>query len=197
MFVQMMEGRTRDAGALRRQLDAWVDELSAGARGWLGSTGGVTDDGRVFLTARFESADHAKANSDRAEQGRWWESTASCFDGDVSFTESEDVETFLAGGSNEAGFVQVITASADRDRLHAIDAVLEDQAASMRPDLIGGWRAWTGAQSYVEVAYFTSEEDARANESRDVPPEMADMMSTYQELMAGAEYIDLRDPWLL
>lgn len=35
---------------------------------------------------------------DRPEQERWWEGTVRCFDGDVEFCESDDVDTSLAGG---------------------------------------------------------------------------------------------------
>lgn len=47
----------------------------------------------------FESAAAAHANNERAEQGAWWSETETCFDGPVSFTDSEDAEEFLAGGS--------------------------------------------------------------------------------------------------
>jgi hypothetical protein len=68
----------------------------------------VTDDGTAFVAARFESADAAAANSGRPEQSDWWAETEKCFDGPVSFVDCDDVETFRAGGSDDAGFVQVI-----------------------------------------------------------------------------------------
>jgi len=106
-------------------MDQWMSDMRPGATGFLGSTAGVTDDGYGFAFARFESAAAAKANSERPEQGRWWAETEKCFAGDVTFTDSEDVETFLGGGSNDAGFVQIMRGSADRDQLHALDAGFE------------------------------------------------------------------------
>src|SRR5215204_1284839 len=121
MFVQVIEGRVSDREGLHRQMDQWHRELRPGATGFLGSTAGVTDDSHGIAFARFESAAAAK-----------------CYSGDVTFTDSEDVETFLAGGSNDAGFVQIMRGSADRDRLHAIDAGFEKAAGTWRPDVIGG-----------------------------------------------------------
>jgi hypothetical protein len=194
MFVQVIEGRIADPAALRRQLDRWNTELRPGAAGFLGSTGGVTDDGRAIALARFESAAAAKANSDRPEQGQWWAETEKCFDGPVTFSDSEEVDLFLAGGSDSAGFVQVMKGSADRDKLHALDERFAPSAATFRPDLIGGIRVWTAPGSYVELAYFTSEADARAGEAKAPPPEMAAEMKDFEELMGNVEYLDLRDP---
>ena len=61
MFVQVIEGKVSDSSGLRRQLDRWQAELRPGAAGFLGSTGGVTDDGVGFAIARFESASAAQA----------------------------------------------------------------------------------------------------------------------------------------
>ena len=68
MFAQVIQGRTSDAKAFASALDRWMQDLAPGAVGWLGSTGGVTDDGRVIAVVRFESADAAARNSDRPEQ---------------------------------------------------------------------------------------------------------------------------------
>jgi hypothetical protein len=197
MFVQIIEGRVKDRDALRRQHERWVAEIRPGAAGFLGSTAGVTDDGVGITLARFESAAAAQANSERPEQGEWWAETARCFDGDVTFTESEDVEQYLAGGSNDAGFVQVMKGSgADRARMNELDKQFEPVAASFRPDLIGGLRVWTGPDSYVEAAYFTSEADARAGEKNEPPPELAEQMGEIETMMANVEFLDLRDPLL-
>jgi hypothetical protein len=197
MFVQIIEGRVADRDGLRRQMDNWNSELRPGAAGFLGSTAGVTDDGRTLALARFESAAAAQANSDRPEQGRWWAETEKYFDGPVTFTDSEDVETLLGGGSDDAGFIQVMKGrGTDRDRLHAIDEGFEEHAGSWRPDLIGVVRTWTGPDSYVEVAYFTSEADAREGETKEPPPELAAQMGEFEDLMANVEFLDLRQPWL-
>jgi hypothetical protein len=195
MFVQIIEGRVADREGLERQGEKWQAELRPGATGYLGSTSGVTDDGRAFTIVRFDSAASAQANSDRPEQGAWWAETAKCFEGDVTFTESEDVEEFLGGGSDDAGFVQVMKSrGVDRDRMREIDAKFNAVAAQWRPDVIGGVRAWTGPDSCVEVNYFTSEAEARAGEQREPPPELAGEMAEFEAMMANTEFLDLRNP---
>jgi len=197
MFVQVIEGRVGDRDGLRRQMDRWQSDLRPGATGFLGSTSGVTDDGRAIAFARFESAAAAKANSDRPEQGRWWAETEKLYDGDVTFADSEDVETFLGGGSNDAGFVQVMkNRGADRDAIHRMDQSFEQHGPSFRPDVIGGLRVWTGPDSYAEVIYFTSEADARSGEKKEPPEELAAEMSEFEAMMANVEFLDLKDPWL-
>jgi hypothetical protein len=197
MFVQVIEGRVADREGLRRQMDRWMDELRPGARGFLGSTGGVTDDGHVIVVARFESAEAAKSNSERPEQDQWWAETQRCFEGEVTFTDSDDAETYLDGGSNDAGFVQVMkTSGIDRARIQALDKSFEEHGAAFRPDLIGGLRVWTGPDSSIEVAYFTSEAEARVGEKQEPPAELADQMAEFEGLMASTEFSDLRDPWL-
>src|ERR1700747_4456 len=67
MFVQVIQGHVSDAAQARAQLDRWAEEVAPGAVGWLGSTSGVTDDGRLVALARFESDEAARPNSDRPE----------------------------------------------------------------------------------------------------------------------------------
>ena len=197
MFVQAIEGRVADGDGLRRQLERWMSDLRPGAHGFLGSTAGVTDGGDAVAFARFETSSDAKANSERPEQGQWWAETEKCFDGEVRFTDSDDVDVFLAGGSSDAQFVQVMKGKdMDRDRVRALDEQFEAHAASFRPDLLGGFRMWTGPDSYIEVAYFTNESDARQGESKEPPAELAAQMGEFEAMMANVEFIDLREPWL-
>ena len=197
MFVQAIEGRVADGDGLRRQLERWMSDLRPGAQGFLGSTAGVTDGGDAVAFARFETSSDAKANSERPEQGQWWAETEKCFDGEVRFTDSDDVDIFLAGGSSDAQFVQIMKGKdMDRDRVRALDEQFEVHAASFRPDLLGGFRMWTGPDSYIEVAYFTNESDARQGESREPPAELAAQMDEFEAMMANVDFIDLREPWL-
>ena len=196
MFVQVIEGRVSDRDGLHRQMNQWQSDLRPGATGFLGSTAGVTDDAYGIAFARFESAAAAMANSERPEQSRWWAKTEKCFAGDVTFTDSDDVETFLGGGSNDAGFVQIMRGSADRDDLHALDAGFEEVAGSWRPEITGGLRVWTGPDRYTQVNYFTSEAAAREGEMKELPSELAAQAADFERLMANVEYRDLRDPWL-
>jgi hypothetical protein len=68
VFVQVIQGQVADAAKVRAALDRWVQELAPKASGWLGSTAGVTEDGRFVALARFESEEAARRNSQRPEQ---------------------------------------------------------------------------------------------------------------------------------
>lgn len=196
MFVQVIEGRVADPEGLRRNEDRWRQELQPGAEGFLGSTSGMTDDGRSFLLARFTSAAAARANSERPEQGQWWAEAEKCFDGPVGFSESEEIDTFLSGGSDDAGFVQLMRGRGDREQLRALDDQLAQHASTFRPDLLGGIRAWFDGNRYLEAIYFTSEADARAGEQKEPPPELASALAEFQDTLGDVEFIDLRDPRL-
>jgi hypothetical protein len=196
MFVQIIEGTTSDAEGLRRQGERWRDELRPGATGFLGATEGVTDDGRAITIARFESEQAARANSERPEQDAWWSETAKYYDGEPTFTESTDVEEQLGGVRTDAGFVQVMkSAGLDRQRVAQLDEQFE-QFAHLRPDLIGTFRVWTGPDRCLDVAYFTSEAEARAGEKSEMPEELQSAMAEFEDVMQGTEYLDLRHPQL-
>ena len=197
MFVQIIEGRAADVDGMRVLMERWMQELRPGAAGYLGTTGGVTPDGRAIAIVRFESPDAARANSDRAEQGAWWSEMEKCYDGDVSFAETEDVQTLLDGGSDQAGFVQVMKVHGlDRESVRRLDALFEEHAPAYRPDIIGGLRAWTSADGGYDVTYFTSEADARAGESKPMPPPFDDVAADLERFMANTEFFDLPDPWI-
>jgi hypothetical protein len=197
VYVQIIEGRAADAAGMQRLMERWMDELRPGATGYLGTTAGVAADGRAVAVVRFESADAARANSERPEQGAWWAEMEQCYDGGVEFIESDDTETFLGGGSDDAGFVQIMKSTdVDRGSVARLDAAFEEHAASWRPDLIGGLRVWTGATSGYDVSYFTSEAEAREGESKPPPPELAPLFAEFEALMANTEFIDLSEPWI-
>ncbi len=122
MFVQVIKGRTNDPNRLRSQNDRWREEVRPGAAGFLGSTGGIADDGTVIFFARFADEAAARANSNRAEQGAWWEETMGCFDGDPTFRESSDTRMLFDGGSDDAGFVQLMEGTvSDRAKADAFE----------------------------------------------------------------------------
>ena len=194
MFVQIIEGRTNDADGVKRQGDRWQTEVGPGAAGFLGVTSGVTADGRAITIARFESEELARANSDRTEQSAWWAEMEKYYDGDVSFTESTDVQELLGGGSNDAHFVQIMKSTGvDRARMARLDEQFE-KFAGLRPDLIGSFRVWTGTDRCIEANYFTSEADARSGEQQELPAEVQALMSEFQDLMQNTEFLDLTDP---
>jgi hypothetical protein len=72
----------------------------------------VTEDGRFVALARFESAEAARRNSDRPEQGQWWMETSKFFTGEITFADSSDVTADVTGDPDTAGFVQVMQATA-------------------------------------------------------------------------------------
>ena len=196
MFVQIIEGRTNDAKALAERGESWQSDVGAGAVGFLGVTAGATADGKAITIVRFESEEAARANSERPEQGAWWADTAKLYDGEPTFTESSDVTEWLGGGSNDAGFVQVMkTTGADRAKLEKMDEQFS-KFAEVRPDLLGGVRIWTGKDSCVEVAYFTSEEEARKGEKAEMPADLQKLMEDLGDAMGQVEYLDLTDPHL-
>lgn len=199
MFLQVINGRTSDPAGVRTMMDRWVTELSAGAQGWLGTTAGVTDDGQFVAAARFASAEDAQHNSDRPEQGAWFAELTKHLDGDPTFANSSEVRTMLDGGSDEAGFVQVIQSRVvDGDRVReAADAMDQMGEAFSRPDLIGGIGAISDdGQAMTQVMYFTSEEEARKGEASEPPPEFVEAMGVWQGATANEQYLDLRDPWM-
>jgi hypothetical protein len=199
MFVQVIQGRAKDPAGLRKQFDKWNSELKPGAEGFLGSTGGVTDDGEFIMCARFESEEGARRNSDRAEQGEWWAETEKYFDGDVMFHDCSRVETFLKGGSDDAGFVQIIQGHvSDVDKAVRLSKQLDEALPKLRSDVIGGMAAYHPNGRYTEAVYFTSEAEAREGERK--MGESEEFQRRRQEMEAVSveepKFLDLRDPWL-
>jgi hypothetical protein len=196
MFVQIIEGTTKDRDALFAAGDAWQEELRPGAVGYLGVTAGVSADGKAFTLVRFKDEASARANQERPEQGAWFEKhLASAYDAPPTFTESSDITEFMGGGSDAAGFVQVMKSKGvDRAEIERLDKVFEEFVGD-RPDILGGLRAWTGPDSCIDVMYFTSEADARKGEKAEVPDGLKEAMSDF-EGMGETEYLDLADPQL-
>ncbi len=192
MFVQTISGTVADPILLQAQRERWRSELMPGATGFLGSTGGVTDDGTAFMAVRFASADAARASSDRPEQGRWWAETAPAFAGDVEFHDCAEVDLMLDGGSDRAGFVQVMSGRAkDPERMREAGRAMEADLRVSRPDIVGGLIAWHGDGGFTQLVYFSSEAEARAAEATmegDGPPEWVDLLD------GPITFLDLRNP---
>jgi hypothetical protein len=198
MFVQVIQGQVSDAGGARAALDRWVQELAPGASGWLGSTAGVTDDGRFIALARFESEEAARRNSDRPEQGQWWAETSRLFTGEPTFLDSRQVDVDVNGEPDDAGFVQVIQGrNSDPDRARELMGGDSSEWAAFRPDVIGSLGVEHDGGLYTMALYFTSEEAAREGERKEPPPQLKAQMEEMDALSVGApEFYDLRQPWL-
>jgi hypothetical protein len=192
MFIQMLQGRCTDEAQLRRLGDQWVEKLAQGAPGWLGGTYGMTDDGLFVGIVRFDSRESAAANSARPEQGAWWAEMEKCFDGAVEFHDCDDVVLMMGGGSDEAGFVQVIRGKVDDpERLKA--AVMDTEALhEARPEILGATLAIEPDGTFTETVAFTDEASARSGEQKAMPE---DMRLAWDSLVHDASYLDLHRPW--
>ena len=198
MFVQVIQGQVDDAAKVRAAMDRWVQELAPGASGWLGSTAGVTEDGRFIALARFESEEAARRNSDRPEQDRWWSETSRLFTGEPSFRDSNDVTVDVAGEPDDAGFVQVMQGQGtDSDRAQELMSQNSEEWAAFRPDIIGSVAVGHEGGAYTMAMYFTSEAEAREGERKEPPPELQAQMDEMATLSVGVpEFFDLKQPWL-
>jgi hypothetical protein len=199
MFVQTIQGHIADASELKDSLDQWMRDLAPGAHGWLGTTAGVTADGTCVALVRFESPQEARRNSDRPEQHQWWMETSKLFSGEVVFHNCEEIDQFGRGGSDEAGFVQVIQGRVrDVQRMREIGRRMEAEGMNdYRPDVIGGTVALHGDGGYTMALYFTSEQAAREGERKEPPAHLRDIMEEQQSLHEGPpDFLDLADPWL-
>jgi hypothetical protein len=192
VFIQIIQGKCSRHDELRAMAESWREEVGADAEGWLGGTFGFTDDDEFLGIVRFESREAAMANSSRPEQGRWAEKMMSLMDGPVEYHDCDDVTMFLDGGSDRAGFVQVIRGRVEDPS--RIKAMLADTSMlhEMRPDIIGGTLAVEDDGTFTETIAFTDEESARQGEQKEPPPEIRDEL---QSMMAGATFYDLHQPW--
>lgn len=198
MFVQVIRGRATSPEQVHAALDRWSGQLAAGAEGWLGSTAGVTRDGRFVALARFESAEAARRNSDRPEQGQWWAQTAELFTGEVTFRDSSDVTVDVPGDPDQAGFVQVMQGRAsDLGRARELMAQNPDEWAAFRPDVIGSVTVGHQGGAYTLAFYFSSERAAREGERKEPPAQLKALMEELNQLNIGEpEFLDLTQPWL-
>ncbi|MBC6451679.1 hypothetical protein [Actinokineospora xionganensis] len=196
MFMQIIQGRVRDTEAAKAALDRWQTDLAPGAEGWLGGTYGVTDDGMMVAAVRFESRDAAQRNSERPEQSSWWSEMESCFDGEVTFHDCDDVTLLAGGGSDKAGFVQVIQGRiTDRERARSIIEQSAKMISQYRPDVLGATLAVDKDGFFTETVAFTSEDEARKNETKELPEEARKMFEEEMSLMQDVKYLDLHQPW--
>jgi len=196
MFVQVIHGKVKDADLLARQTERWVAEIKPGVKGYLGSTTGVTPDGRAITLARFESAEAAAANSDNPQQSSWWNETSKAYDGEPTFINCTDVDTMFGGGSDDAGFVQVIQGRAnDEGAMRSQVGSMEQDLRGRRPDILGMTIAWHGdGGGFTQAVYFRSEAETRKMETA---TENDELREQYTSMFAGPPtFFDLRTPLL-
>jgi hypothetical protein len=198
MFVQVVQGRVADTERIHSAIDQWERELAAGAEGWLGSTEGVTDDGRFIAVVRFESEQAAMRNSQRPEQDRWWRETSDLFTEPPTFHDSSDVNVDIVGDPDRAGFVQIMQGRGrDPDRARELMNEDSDEWAKFRPEMLGSVAVQYDDGAYTMALYFTSEAEARKGEKKEPPPKLKAQMDEMNALSIGeTEFFDLKRPWL-
>ncbi|MDZ5620117.1 hypothetical protein [Nocardioides bizhenqiangii] len=192
MFIQIIQGTCTRQDELRALIDEWRRDLAPGATGWLGGTYGFTDDDQFIGVVRFESRNAASANSERPQQGAWAERMTALLDGPAEFHDCDDVTLFLDGGSDEAGFVQIIRGKTDDpERLKSMLANI-GAIRDLRPEIIGGSLALEPDGTFTETVAFTTEEAARAGEGKEPPEEVRGEL---EQFFKDATFYDLRNPW--
>ena len=189
MFIQVIQSKSSRRDEVRELMEEWGSMTDAGS-GFLGATYGFTDNDDFLGVIRFESKEKAMANSDRPETDAMSQRMAELMDGPPTFYDCDDVTVWGQGGSDDAGFVQVIQGKTDDpDRLKEAMSDDSDDMRSQRPDIIGGTFALTGDGTFINTVAFTDEASAREGEQKSGPPE------ELQSLMGDLTFYDLRDPW--
>jgi hypothetical protein len=198
MFVQVIQGQVDDAAPMAEAMQTWLRDLAPNAIGWLGSTVGVTADGRLIALARFESAEAARRNSERPEQGQWWAETAKLFTKEATFSESSDVFVDVRGDVDTAGFVQVMQGrGTDPQRARELMQQNAEEWAAFRPDILGQVEVDQPDGLWTMAIYFTSEQAAREGEAKPLPAALQAEMEEMNALsVVMPEFYDLKDPWL-
>ena len=192
MFIQIIQGKCTRQDELRAMAERWVADIGPGADGWLGGTYGFTDDDMFIGVVRFESKEAATANSTRPEQGAWAEQMMALMDGPVEFHDCDDVTLMMDGGSDQAGFVQVIRGRVgDPARLKSMlaDTTLLHE---MRPEILGATLAIEPDGTFTETVAFTDEASARRGEQAEPP---AEVRADLEYAMQDATFYDLHHPW--
>jgi hypothetical protein len=198
MFIQIIQGKCSRPDEMRALTDRWNAELAPGATGWLGGTFGFTDDGQSIAVVRFESREAAMANSERPEQAAWWAEAERLYDGPVEFHDCDRVTLMMDGGSDDAGFVQIIRGKLDNP--DAVEAGMRDMESMLheaRPDILGATLAIEDDGTFMETIFFTDEAAAREAEAKSMEgnAEAAEMMRQWDEMTHDVQYLDLHHPW--
>jgi hypothetical protein len=191
VFIQIIQGKCTRQDEMREQLERWRTERAPQVAGWLGGTYGFTDDDMFVGVVRFDSRESAMANSESREQSEWWSRTEALFEGPVEFHDCSDVTLMMDGGSDQAGFVQIIRGKADDP--DALRAMMSDTELlhEMRPDIIGATLAIEPDGTFTETVAFTDEASARKGEQMEMPDEMRERMAA---TMHDVSYLDLHQP---
>lgn len=189
----MIRAPLSDESAAWQLMDRWERDLRPFAVGFLGSTVGATTDGQFVVVARFEDEAAAARNAGRPEQGQWWSELQATLSSAATFFDSNEIDLSMGGGSDDAGFVQIMIGTGDREQVRAAIAGAEEILRKERPDILGGFTAWSG-ERFFDVAYFTSEAEARAGEAKELSEEGRAVFEQFGEVLNVEDYLDLPNP---
>jgi hypothetical protein len=192
MFIQVIQAKSTKRDEVRALTQEWND-LPNDDSGFLGGTYGFTDNDEFFGVVRFESKEKAMANSARPETDDMARRMGELMDGPPEFHDCDDVTVWMDGGSDDAGFVQIMRGKTDDpDRLKNMMSADTAELREMRPDIIGGTLGIEPDGTWTQTIAFTDEASAREGEKKEPPAEMRDEM---QAAVGDVTYYDLHDPW--
>ena len=113
------------------------------------------------------------------------------------FADYDDVILVRGGGSDEAGFVQVMVGqTADPGRERKLTQEFAAIGDDFRPDILGGVVGIQDDGAFAQAFYFTSEQEAREGEKLEPPAELRDAFDEESQLTSEIRFLDLTEPWL-
>jgi hypothetical protein len=119
-----------------------------------------------------------------------------CFEGEVMFHDCDDSMMFLDGGSDDAGFVQVIQGRLDDpNRFRHFMEQPMDMLHEQRPEIIGGTIAIDENGWFTETISFRSEAEARMGEQQEMPEPQRSEFEAEMAQVREMRYLDLHRPW--
>lgn len=134
------------------------------------------------------------ADALRRQIETWREEIAPTAEGWLGGTDQ--ATTFLDGGADDAGFVQVIQGRmTDPGRYTAFANRPMDRLRDARPEVIGGTMALDADGYFTQTVAFTSESAARRGESQEMPEDVRKAYEEEMSLMKDVAHLDLRHPW--
>ncbi len=198
MLAETIRGWVSDPKAMGAAFDTWMREIAPGAKGLLGSTGGVTDDNELFILTLFKSEEEARANEARPEQGQFWAKVSNIFRSEPAIQTSTKVYSDTNGDLNSTGFVQIRFGQvSDGDRMLKL---IEGNSSfrTAHRDVLGIVGVVSDDGGFTSVVYFTSYEASRQlDEENDMPSDVRARGREIMTLLVGElEYQDLKNPWL-